>query len=245
LTGGVAVDHFVLLLQEAHRGGAAVPPHSASHRGAARIHDGPDTGPRHDIVEVASALGLSLFYVPSMRNGLNDGGAPEDRGNAILSTLPLSELQAIELPFERQRRVAIAATIDGAGPDGKIRVVSTHLDASASARRLWVFTSGLRERQAARLIASLPHSPAAVMGSDLNTWVDGRREPAVRLLQQVFPSTPPIADRATVALGFTLDYLFFRLPDGWSAASNRVADRYGSDHHPIVGWIDRSTVIGH
>ena len=35
----------------------------------------------------------------------------EDRGNAILSTLPLSDLTAIELPLESQRRVALQATV--------------------------------------------------------------------------------------------------------------------------------------
>ncbi|MEN3339278.1 MAG: hypothetical protein V7647_2954, partial [Acidobacteriota bacterium] len=67
------------------------------------------------IEPVAAALGLSLYYVPSMRNG---GAAPhEDRGNAILSSLPLTDLAAYELPFERQRRVALGATIAGITSD--------------------------------------------------------------------------------------------------------------------------------
>ena len=37
---------------------------------------------------------------------------PEDRGNAILSTLPLHDYAGIELPLERQRRVALAATVN-------------------------------------------------------------------------------------------------------------------------------------
>jgi endonuclease/exonuclease/phosphatase (EEP) superfamily protein YafD len=34
-----------------------------------------------------------------------------------------------------------------------------------------------------------------------------------------------------------LDYLFFRLPDGWTGVSTRVDDRFGSDHHPLLGRI--------
>ena len=44
-----------------------------------------------------------------MRNGSSAGDPAEDRGSAILSTLPLSEPIAVELPGERQRRVVIIA----------------------------------------------------------------------------------------------------------------------------------------
>ena len=74
-------------------------------------------GPREDVVSAAASLGLALSYVPSTRNGADD---VEDRGNAILSTLPLSGFAAVELPFGRYRRVAVAATIDGAGGPGSV-----------------------------------------------------------------------------------------------------------------------------
>ena len=45
------------------------------------------TRARDDVVEAAHALGLNLRYVPSMRNGAERS----DRGNAILSDLPLSD----------------------------------------------------------------------------------------------------------------------------------------------------------
>ena len=67
--------------------------------------------PRADIVEVADALGLNLRYVPSMRNGADRS----DRGNAILSDLPLSHAWAFELPLVLQRRVPVAATLLLAG----------------------------------------------------------------------------------------------------------------------------------
>src|SRR5262245_54165314 len=104
VAGVPASGDLVLLLQEAYRGGDAVPaelvPGAASATG---IRETPPGASRVDIVAAARTLGLSLYYAPSMRNGRNDD---EDRGNAILSSLPLSDLRAIELPFERQRRVA-------------------------------------------------------------------------------------------------------------------------------------------
>ena len=42
-----------------------------------------------------------------MRNGVR----PSDRGNAILSDLPLTEARAFELPLVLQRRVPLAATV--------------------------------------------------------------------------------------------------------------------------------------
>jgi endonuclease/exonuclease/phosphatase family metal-dependent hydrolase len=35
-----------------------------------------------------------------------------------------------------------------------------------------------------------------------------------------------------------LDHLFFRLPDGWRGRFHRAAERYGSDHYPLVATID-------
>jgi hypothetical protein len=34
-----------------------------------------------------------------------------------------------------------------------------------------------------------------------------------------------------------LDYLMFRLPDGWTADYRVLADTWGSDHRPLLGWL--------
>ncbi|HJU87590.1 MAG TPA: hypothetical protein VJ788_09505, partial [Gemmatimonadota bacterium] len=135
-SNGAPVEHFVLLLQEVHRTGPNVPvAPPAGARWAGRIG-----GSRIDVVELARREGLHLFYVPSMRNGSpHDGSGPEDRGNAVLSTLPLDDLAAIELPVERQRRVAVAATVGGrnsAGIPWRLRFVSAHLENRARWTRL-------------------------------------------------------------------------------------------------------------
>ena len=56
-----------------------------------------------DIDDHAASLGLSILYVPSMRNGPD---LREDRGNAIISTEPLLDPFALELPLARQPRRA-------------------------------------------------------------------------------------------------------------------------------------------
>ena len=34
-----------------------------------------------------------------------------------------------------------------------------------------------------------------------------------------------------------LDHLLFRIPDGSEARVQRIEERYGSDHHPLVGVV--------
>jgi hypothetical protein len=36
-----------------------------------------------------------------------------------------------------------------------------------------------------------------------------------------------------------LDYLFFNLPQDWSASTQRLDDRFGSDHYPVLGTLTR------
>jgi endonuclease/exonuclease/phosphatase family metal-dependent hydrolase len=238
LTGGRPVEHFVLLVQEALRSDSRIPAARDDAPVPRRINA--TVGPEGDIVATARRLGLHLFYVPSMRNGREPwNDVPEDRGNAILSTLPLSDPGAIELPFERQRRVAAAATITGRRDDGsvwKLRVVSGHLDGTADAHRLWLFASGARARQAAGLAAHLGDaSLPTVLGSDLNTWSGGPREAAYVILRERFPTTPVPPRKATFRNGGRLDYLFLRLPADWThSEAQRVDDRFNSDHHPVL-----------
>jgi endonuclease/exonuclease/phosphatase family metal-dependent hydrolase len=92
-------------------------------------------GRERDVGALATRLHLHSVYVPSMRNGrLFPSDAREDRGNAILSTWPLDDLRAIELPFGRQRHVGVAARVmvPGLPP---LRVMTVHLDPAAIAPR--------------------------------------------------------------------------------------------------------------
>ena len=232
---------IVILVQEAYRGGALVPPLAKIASAPGRIAPSPPAGARRSIIETAERRGLSVFYVPSMRNGRDD--PPEDRGNAILSSLPLSDLTAIELPFEHQRRVAVAASVrvrDANGHEPALYVVSAHLDVQASWRRGRFLWFG-RVRQARALLSAAAGLPdPKILGGDFNSWL-GDVEPAVREARINFPQTPPADAHVTFpvigAFGFHLDHLFFRLPEGWNASVSRIDDRWGSDHHPLMASV--------
>ena len=227
-TDGRPVRHFVLMLQEVVRT-QDVPPLAAGARGAPRIIPHAPMRP-FDIVNGSQELGVqSLIYVPSMRNGSSGAEPHEDRGNAILSTLPMSEPVAIELPGERQRRVVIIAK---AGP---VSVAVVHLDALGGARRLRLFwTPWMRDLQIRAMVSALPPGPL-VVGADLNTW-HSRDELAARALGKMFSATAMSIDRHGLGLR-VLDYMFFRAGPGRRAYYRQLANRYGSDHRPLVGWV--------
>ena len=140
----------ILLLQEVFATGPHLPEAGPGAAWAPRIAGEPDNEHRTDIASFAREAGLSLLYVPSMRNGGPDGGLPEDRGNAILANVPLSSPRAIELPFERQRRVAVAATVTTEA--GDIAFCSCHLDNRAPWRYMWR-TAGVAPQTQDRRVA--------------------------------------------------------------------------------------------
>jgi hypothetical protein len=229
-TGGRRFPHYVLLLQEAVRT-SDVPAFAPGAAGAKRI-------PAHDpvlpidIVRVSDELGASLIYVPSMRNGSSAEDPAEDRGSAIVSTIPMQKPMAIELPGERQRRVVISAQI------GTFSVAVVHLDALGGSRRLRLFwTPWMRDVQVRTTASALPDpNGPLVVGADLNTW-HGRDERAARHLAQLFRATPLSVDRHGLGLR-VLDYMFFRAGTNQRARYRQLANRYGSDHRPLVGWVE-------
>lgn len=229
----------VLLLQEVYSTGSHIPsslPDGAV--GALAIADQPRRGPRTDIGSFATEADLFLFYAPSMRNG----AGPEDRGNAVLANVPLNGLTAIDLPFERQRRVAVAADVElGNTP---FRVCSAHLDNRAPWGRAWRSLGSSRTRQMAGLLKSFPRNPPSALGGDFNTWVRGTRERAYELARMRFPHPYAVDPRPThhFELGGFLrrsDHLLFDLPTGWRGRVERMDETFGSDHHPLVGVINR------
>ena len=227
---------LVMLLQEVYRSGSVVP--STLDRDGAfagRLGGNSDRRRDHEIEEVGRLLDLAVYYVPSMRNGGQSSN--EDRGNAILSNLPLSDLQAIELPFERQRRVAIAATVHGrtsSGSPWEIRVVSAHLDNMGSARRAWIGSEYGRARQARGLAALLQDDQPTILGGDFNTWFGFSDQAYVETARE-FPETRVVDRRPTFRGLLRLDHLFYRLPRGWQLDVRRGESRFGSDHYPLVG----------
>jgi endonuclease/exonuclease/phosphatase family metal-dependent hydrolase len=197
-------------------------------------------------VETARGLGLSLRYAPSMRNSVSRS----DRGNAILSSLPLEEAHAFELPLVLQRRVAVTATVRVGG--ARLRLVSAHLDPRGPPGHRWLGAAG-RELQARYLLSSVTDD-TVVLGADLNLG-RGRYERAWRLLGEagftfgVPPSLPRWRHTFHALPRLILDYLLIRDRHGTTVRESRIhrldehpRDRgsrvFGSDHHPLLARID-------
>lgn len=230
-TGGTPVGHFVLLLQEVYRTDERLKQAPAG-SGPPRAIGGYSS--EGDIVKLANTLGLELFYAPAMRNGRKD----EDRGNAILSTLPLTDLVVIELPFERQRRIALLATVGTAG-SRQLRVATVHLETRAGLTRRGPAAARLRQVEALAAVTSGSGLPVILAG-DLNTsWGDD--EPAVRTLRTVFPNAgrTPGTTWSKGIMSAKLDHFFARLPEGWLNV-RKLPSRFGSDHYPIMAVIEAS-----
>ncbi|HMD34751.1 MAG TPA: endonuclease/exonuclease/phosphatase family protein [Vicinamibacterales bacterium] len=168
------------------------------------------------ITDLARAHDLYAAYVPSMPNGRGRPARYADRGNAIVSSLPLDHPAAIELPWVYQRRVAVMATV------GDTRVVCVHLDNRPG-----------RKRQAEALAAFLRtvRAPRVIVGGDLNTWF-GAGEETVSALDAVVPRVRACGDAPTFRFGRRLDYIFTSIPA--AAKCEVMTDTFGSDHHPVA-----------
>lgn len=227
---------IVLLLQEAFRSGDDIPLSPAAAAFAGFLGSSNVT---REIDDVARALGFSLYYVPSMRNG-----AParyrEDRGNAILSSVPLEGLTAIELPFEHQRRVALAAHVRGVtsrGEPWRLRLATVHLDNIVGARHGWIGGEYGRTRQARGLREALRGEDPLVLAGDFNTWF-GFSDQAYLETAREYPQTRLTDTRRTFRGLLRLDHVFYRLPEGWTADIRRAESSYGSDHYPLIATIN-------
>lgn len=215
----------IILAQEAMRGGEAVPiSYPKSVKPPRR--SGGQRSRLADASAIAQELGLSVAYAPSMRNG-RKADEREDRGSAIFSTLPLTNPVAIELPWVRQRRVVVAATIEVFLDNQplRMRVMSVHLDNRPG-----------RKQQSAALAALLPALEPAmpiVIGGDLNTWFGGGEE-TVRQIDAVVPRVRECGDEATFRFRRHLDYVFTTFSRDVRRGCEIVGEKFGSDHRPTI-----------
>jgi endonuclease/exonuclease/phosphatase family metal-dependent hydrolase len=233
---------LVVLVQEALRSDESVPARS---NGLAAREVLSAAGGREDVVEVARRLGLYLRYIPSMRNT----GGRSDRGNAILSTLPLSDARGVELPLILQRRVALTASVTVGAR--RLGLISAHLEPRGPVGHKWLGAAG-RAQQIRHLLERL-EDDSVILGADLNLG-RGRAEPTWRSLAEAgfafgVPGGVPAWRHTYHALPrLVLDYILVRDQTGAFARvrvhrlDEHPADRgptvFGSDHHPLLARVD-------
>jgi endonuclease/exonuclease/phosphatase family metal-dependent hydrolase len=229
---GFGKPEFVLLLEESFRQSTDIP--DAAGINVPRRIAPPDHA--IDIEDLAHQLGWWMYYVPSMRNGNGVGQRAEDRGNAILSSLPLDNVEAVELPFAVQRRVALIATVTDMQKEPMLRIAVTHFDTRAPLLKGWIFGGpAARNRQAKGFATTLEKFRTSglplVFGGDLNTYLGSKS--VIDALSEVAPRTD-CGNQATHSWGLTIDHLFSRIPESWTGSCVRARGRFGSDHYPLV-----------
>jgi endonuclease/exonuclease/phosphatase family metal-dependent hydrolase len=218
---------FVLLLQETFRAGGDIPPRSAGGAIAASVRP---VRPTLDAAALGRYLGMSVAYVPSMRNGdADDPEQREDRGSAVLSTEPLTDIRAIELPLGRQRRVAVMATVSPRGASSPLRVLAVHLDTVLGDRR---GQARALARRVAEIRSEVDVSPL-LMSVDANAW-RGLDDTAVKELAAAIPMMGQCGTGPTTAFLLRLDFVFSTLDASQVERCQTMPDEYGSDHRPIV-----------
>jgi endonuclease/exonuclease/phosphatase family metal-dependent hydrolase len=188
-------------------------------------------GNANDAVTVARERGAWAYFEPvrESRQGLS--------GNAIVTSIQPLTAEAIVLPRERRVRKAIVITIE---IDGEaLFIVDAHLENRLGWLHGPIFSDRARKRQADALLRELP-AGHGIVGGDLNTWL-GTDEPAWQSLERRLHEPPNEMPAPTFANRLILDHLFFDLPPRWTASRQVIADRYGSDHHPLLGLV---TVTG-
>jgi endonuclease/exonuclease/phosphatase family metal-dependent hydrolase len=183
---------------------------------------------RAPILAFARERSLHAVFAPTRRRE----GEAEERGAAILATSPIEAISIVELPFEKTRRIALGATVDG------LQLVNVHFDTSVGILRGG--PGAARRRQARALIDALAGlTPPLLVAGDLNTWW-GDDEPAVKELRRAFPDAKPARARETwrgpLWTGNRLDYVFAK---GFEPPITvvRLDERFGSDHWPLMATI--------
>ena len=216
---------MILLLQEAYR--SETPP-SVCPPGSGRARAiGQPRPPRHeDLILLAKRTNMYLVYAPSMRNGRDCAAEPrEDRGNAILSTLPLSDVVIIELPFAQQRRAAVAARVQVGGRT--VGLVSTHFDTRRG--------HGAAAAAVVQSVALLGWQSSVVIAGDFNSFLPLDR--GVRQMKDHFTEVDcgrgPTDDN-----GARLDHIFIGRQDA-PFLCRTGADRFGSDHSPLIAVLSK------
>lgn len=238
---------LVVLAQEAFRSDESIPAQLKS------IHHGGQhpENPRHDIVDIARSLQFSLRYSPSMRNGEHRS----DRGNAILSNVPIANARSFALPHVRQMRIALSLELAGLP---WLTFACAHLDTrgriAGGRRRTRIkgYGAGRAEQAhalALRLAQECGPQQSVLLGADLNSYL-ATREPLMRaLLAEGFHRVPHTPQRTHTfhapPLRMILDHILTRNCESLNVSVRRLDENpadsgtrvFGSDHHPLLATL--------
>lgn len=182
------------------------------------------TGYRDVVSELASTLGL--YYAFAVENPYKKGGG--ERGLAVLSRFPISQVERIALPHAGpggRRRIALGTTVH-LGPNC-LRVYSVHLESRiANRKHADQLTTVLNDAN------RYPEVPTVIMG-DFNT-VYFRTEQTFNLLKASHFQTKPYEGssfRKVLLLRKKLDWIWTRnLEILESGVQGHVE---ASDHRPV------------
>ncbi len=193
-----------------------------------RNHAG--SGNRDMARELARALKTNYAYAVELEH--KSGGG--ERGLAILSRYPMSDVERFVLPVEGpggRRRISLGATIR-LGPDKLLRVYDLHLETRISVKERGEQIQAILDH--ARKYADLP----TVILGDFNTFTNGATRRMNELMIAEGFQCPLAGDEKTFQQKF-----FLRLKLDWIWARNlktEGADVEGdiviSDHRPL--WVD-------
>jgi endonuclease/exonuclease/phosphatase family metal-dependent hydrolase len=182
------------------------------------------TGYRDVALELANSLGL--YYAFAVENPYKQGGG--ERGLAILSRFPMSQVERIVLPHAGpggRRRIALGATLQ-LGPN-RLRVYSIHLETRiANGKHADQLTTVLTDANRYREL------PTVIMG-DFNT-VYFRTEQTFALLRAADFQTKPYEGssfRKVLLLRKKLDWIWTRNLEILDSGVQGQVE--ASDHRPV------------
>jgi len=191
------------------------------------------SGRVHQVIELGKLTGLAARFGPTQHY---EGGL---FGNAILTNLPILDVQIHPLPYTEATpelvtypRGAIAVTVTA--PDGEpLRLVSTHFQHNVPEDRV------AEARALNALFADPGDSVRAILAGDINATPDS--EP-VAILEECWTNViedPPAPTIPVVNPTRRIDYIFYRSAEAFRVVETRVIpEEMASDHLPVFAVLE-------
>ncbi len=182
---------------------------------------------------------LNMYYAYAVELPYKHGGG--ERGLALLSRFPMTEIERLVLPHKGpggRRRIALGATIHLG--ERRLRVYTLHLETRLSANK-----------RSDQIAAVLEHAeryrdfPTVIMG-DFNTVTGGARKKMIALMTAAgFTSALPGKTMTFQRMGvirLTLDWIWVRHLNVVAAKVEKAIT--ASDHRPVWALVDLRSLNG-